>query len=266
MPRVTIPQLRQMKADGKKITLLTAYDYPTAKLLDETGIDILIVGDSLGMVMLGYSNTLPVTMEEMLHHTKAVCRGVNEALVVGDMPFMSHNTGAAEAIKNAGRFIKEGGASAVKLEGCGLGIIEIIRAIVEAGISVMGHIGLTPQFIYQMGGFKVQGKEHDQAKRLLSGAKALEEAGVFSLVLEGMPKELGSKITRSVSIPTIGIGAGAGCDGQVLVTHDLLGITGKKPARFVKQYANLYQVSKEAVERFKHEVQSGAFPTDDYSY
>jgi len=216
--------------------------------------------------MLGYPNTLPVTMEEMLHHTKAVSRGTNEALVVGDMPFMSYNLGPFEAINNAGRFIKEGDAAAVKLEGCGQHIIKITRAIVEAGIAVMGHIGLTPQFIHQMGGFKVQGKDQDQAKLLLEGAKNLEDAGIFSLVLEGMPQELASKITQSLSIPTIGIGAGIECDGQVLVTHDLLGLTERKPPKFVKQYAKLHETIFEALKTFKHEVQSGIFPSEDYTY
>jgi len=266
MAKVTIPTLKEMKDKGEKITMLTAYDYPTARVLDQAGIDILLVGDSLGMVMLGYPNTLPVTMEEMIHHTKAVSRGALEALVIGDMPFMSFNLGSFEAINNAGRFIKEGGAAAVKLEGCSHHMIEITGAVVEAGIAVMGHIGLTPQFIHQMGGFKVQGRDQNQAKLLLDGAKNLEQAGIFSLVLEGMPQDLASQITRSLSIPTIGIGAGIECDGQVLVTHDLLGITGKKPPKFVKQYANLHDIIIESVETFKHEVRSGAFPSEDYTY
>jgi 3-methyl-2-oxobutanoate hydroxymethyltransferase len=266
MAKVTIPRLKEMKAKGEKITMLTAYDYPTARLLEQAGIDILLVGDSLGMVMLGYPNTLPVTMEEMLHHTKAVSRGASEALVIGDMPFMSFNLGAFEAINNAGRFIKEGGAAAVKLEGCSQHMIEITGAVTEAGIAVMGHIGLTPQFIHQMGGFKVQGKDQDQAELLLNGAKRLEDAGIFSLVLEGIPQDLASKITRSLSIPTIGIGAGIECDGQVLVTHDLLGFTGRKPPKFVKQYANLYETIIESLKTFKHEVQSGTFPSEDYTY
>ncbi|MBN2374401.1 3-methyl-2-oxobutanoate hydroxymethyltransferase [bacterium] len=266
MAKVTIPKLKQMKADAEKITMLTAYDYPTAMLLDQAGIDILLVGDSLGMVVLGYPNTLPVTMEEMLHHTKAVCRGTKDALVVGDMPFMSYNISHTEAIKNAGRFIKEGGAAAVKLEGCGQHMIDITRAIVDAGIAVMGHIGLTPQFIHQMGGFRVQGKDQDQAQALVDGAKRLEDAGIFSLVLEGMPDEVASRITATLSIPTIGIGAGAGCDGQVLVIHDLLGLTGQRPPKFVKQYANLFKDMQEAIGAFKREVQSGAFPTKEYTY
>lgn len=266
MAKVTIPTLKEKKAKGEKITMLTAYDYPTARILDQVGIEILLVGDSLGMVMLGYPNTLPVTMDEMLHHTKAVSRGANNALVIGDMPFMSYNLGPFEAINNAGRFIKEGDASAIKLEGCGQYMIEITRSIVEAGIAVMGHIGLTPQFIHQMGGFKVQGKDQDQAKLLLDGAKKLEESGIFSIVLEGIPQDLASKITQSLSIPTIGIGAGISCDGQVLVTHDLLGFTGRKPPKFVKQYANLYETIIKSIKSFKEEVQSGAFPSEDYTY
>ena len=266
MAKVTIPGLRQMKADGKKITMLTAYDYPTARLLDEEGIDILLIGDSLGMVVLGYTNTLPVTMEEMIHHTQAVSRGVTNAIVVGDMPFMSFNLGPTDAIKNAGRFIKEGGAAAVKLEGCNDYILEITNSIVKAGIAVMGHIGLTPQLVYQMGGFKVQGKEKDQEEILINGAKRLEEAGIFSIVLEGIPPDLAGTITREVSIPTIGIGAGLECDGQVLVIHDLLGLTGRRPPKFVKQYANLHPIMKDAVHRFIEEVKTGAFPSEEYTY
>lgn len=266
MSRKTIPGLKQMKMDGEKITMLTAYDYPTAMLVDQAGIDIILVGDSLGMVVLGYNNTLPVTIEEMLHHTKAVCRGTKEAIVIGDMPFMSFNLGTTEAIRNAGRFIKEAGASAVKLEGCTARMIEITKGVVDAGISVMGHIGLTPQFIHQMGGFKVQGKEINQAEMLIEGAKGLEEAGIFALVLEGLPGGLAGKITKSIGIPTIGIGAGAECDGQVLVIHDLLGLTGKKPPKFVKQYIQLFQPMQEAIKSFKDEVRSGEFPSDEYVY
>ncbi|MGA1795394.1 MAG: 3-methyl-2-oxobutanoate hydroxymethyltransferase [bacterium] len=266
MGKVTIPKLKDMKEHGEKITMLTAYDYPIARLLDQAGIHMLLVGDSLGMVMLGYPNTLPVTMEEMLHHTRAVARGAQDALVIGDMPFMSFNLGPTDAIRNAGRFIKQGGASAVKLEGCGEPMVAITRAIVEAGIGVMGHIGLTPQFIHQMGGFRVQGRDRDQAQLLLDGAKRLEDAGIFSLVLEGIPPNLAATITRALSIPTIGIGAGVECDGQVLVIHDLLGFTGQKPPKFVKQYAHLYETMLEAVKAFSAEVQSGAFPSDDYTY
>ncbi|MGA1839364.1 MAG: 3-methyl-2-oxobutanoate hydroxymethyltransferase [bacterium] len=266
MAKVTIPLLKEKKTKGEKITMLTAYDYPTARILDQAGIDILLVGDSLGMVMLGYPNTLSVTMDEMLHHTKAVSRGASEALVIGDMPFMSYNLGSFEAIKNAGRFIKEGGAAAIKLEGCGQYMIDITRSIVEAGIAVMGHIGLTPQLIHQMGGFRVQGRDQDKAELLVGGAKKLEEAGVFAIVLEGIPKDLALRITNSLSIPTIGIGAGIFCDGQVLVIHDLLGFTGKKPPKFVKQYANLYETITKSLESFKKEVQSGAFPSEDYTY
>lgn len=266
MARVTIPKLRQMKADKEKITMLTAYDYPTARLLDQEGIDMMLVGDSLGMVVLGYPNTLPVTMDEMLHHTKAVSRGVENAIVVGDMPFMSYNIEPSDAVRNAGRFIKEGGAEAIKLEGCSEYMVKITKAIVDAGIAVMGHIGLTPQLVYQMGGFKVQGRQHDQAEFLINGAKRLEQAGIFSLVLEGIPPDLAGTITETVSMPTIGIGAGLECDGQVLVIHDLLGLTGRKPPKFVKQYANLYPVMREAIDTFIKEVKSGAFPSEDYTY
>ena len=266
MAKATIPSLKEKKTKGEKITMLTAYDYPIARILDQAGIDILLVGDTLGMIILGYPNTLPVTMEEMLHHTKAVCRGAKEALVIGDMPFMSYNLGPFEAINNAGRFIKEGGAAAIKLEGCNQYMIEIARSIVNAGIAVMGHIGLTPQLIHQMGGFKVQGRVQDQAELLLDGAKKLEEAGIFSIVLEGIPQDLAFRITKSLSIPTIGIGAGIACDGQVLVTHDLLGFTDKKPPKFVKQYANLHETIIKSVESFKKEVQSGTFPSEDYAY
>jgi len=266
MAKVTIPGLKQMKAKGEKITMLTAYDYPTALILDQSGIDMILVGDSLGMVILGYDNTLPVTMDEMLHHTRAVSRGVREALVIGDMPFMSFNQGPAEAIKNAGRFIKEGGAAAVKLEGNTKNMIEITHAVVNAGICVMGHIGLTPQFIYQMGGFKLQGKDIDQAGLLIDGAKKLEDAGIFSLVLEGIPGQLAGSITKSLSIPTIGIGAGKECDGQVLVTHDLLGFIDKKPPKFVKQYIKLFPLVQDAINKFKEEVVSGQFPAEEYTY
>jgi len=264
--KVTIPGLKQMKQEGRKITMLTAYDYPTAVLLDKAGIDILLVGDSLGMVVLGYENTLPVTMDEMLHHTKAVKRGCKRGLIVGDMPFLSFNVDSTQAIENAGRFIKEGGAEAVKLEGATEPVLRTIRCLVEAGIAVMGHIGLTPQLVHQMGGFKVQGREKESAELLIEGAGKLEDAGAFALVLEGIPADLARIITQKLSIPTIGIGAGPHCDGQVLVTHDLLGLSGAPKPKFVKQYASLHPLILSALSSFRQEVLEGKFPTDEYSY
>jgi 3-methyl-2-oxobutanoate hydroxymethyltransferase len=220
--RVTTAVVREMKNRGEKIAVLTTYDYPTAYLLDQSGLDILLVGDSLGMVVLGYTSTLPVTMEEMIHHTKAVCRGVERAMVIADMPFMSYQVSAEAALRNAGRFLKETDAQAVKLEG-GREVAEMTRRMTVSGIPVMGHLGLTPQSVQQFGGFKVQGRGDEAARRILEDARNLEEAGVFSIVLEAVPSELAGEITRSLSIPTIGIGAGAVCDGQVLVTNDMLG-------------------------------------------
>ena len=264
--KITIPGLKKMKQARQKITMLTAYDYPTAILLDKSGIDILLVGDSLGMVMLGYENTLPVTMEEMIHHTRAVKRGCKRGLIVGDMPFLSFNVDHREAIRNAGRFIKEGGAEAVKLEGAAGPILNTIDAIVNAGVAVMGHIGLTPQMVHQMGGFKVQGKDQKTADFLIEGAEKLEEAGVFTLVLEGVPSDLAQKITRHLSIPTLGIGAGPHCDGQVLVTHDLLGLSESPKPKFVKQYASLYPLMISAISSYKQEVLEGKFPSKEYTY
>lgn len=244
---------------GEKITVLTAYDASFARLLDDTGIDVILVGDSLGMVLLGYESTVPVTMEEMLHHARAVKHGVQRALLVGDMPFMSYQVSVPEAISNAGRFLKEAGCDAVKLEG-GLEVCDTVRALVGAGVPVMGHIGLTPQTASQLGGYKVQGKDLDSARKLLRSARALEEAGAFSLVLECIPEELAQVITAALSIPTIGIGAGRFCDGQVLVTHDLLGMFEKFVPSFVKTYVNLAPQIREAVTSFRDEVKSGAFP------
>ena len=255
-----------MKQEGQKITMLTAYDYPTALLLDKAGIDIVLVGDSLGNVILGYENTLPVTMKEMLHHTRAVKRGCRRGLIVGDMPFLSFNVESKNAIKNAGRFIKNGGAEAVKLEGATESTLKTIHAIVDAGIAVMGHIGLTPQMVHQMGGFKVQGKDAKSADILIEGARRLEDAGIFALVLEGVPSDLAQKITRHVSIPTLGIGAGPHCDGQVLVTHDLLGLSEFPKPKFVKQYASLYPLMLSAVNAYKQEVLEGKFPSKEYTY
>ncbi len=263
--KITIPKLLEKKQRAEKITMLTAYDYPTAQVLDQAGIDILLVGDSLGMVILGYENTLPVTMEEMIHHTKAVCLGRQRALVVGDMPFMSFHLSITETVRNAGRFIKEAGAEAVKLEWIA-GAADKTRALVDAGIPVMGHVGLTPQMIHRMGGFKVQGRAADERQRLLEEARRLEEAGAFAIVLEGIPAEVAREITHNIGIPTIGIGAGPDCDGQVLVTHDLLGLNPGKPPKFVREYAQLRQQITDAIDHFKHDVELGEFPSEEYWY
>lgn len=263
--RLNIPRLQQKKKIGEKITMLTAYDYLTARVLDEAGIDILLVGDSLGMVVLGYENTLPVTMDEMLHHTKAVCRGRQRALVVGDMPFLSFHLGVSDTIRNAGRFIKEAGAEAVKLEWI-TEAAEITDALVDMGIPVMGHVGLTPQMVHHMGGFKVQGRDVDQAKKLLEEALSLEEAGAFAIVLEGIPVTVAKEITQQLKIPTIGIGAGPDCDGQVLVITDLLGQNPGKPPKFVKEYAHIKQQITDAAVKFKQEVEAGEFPAEEHCY
>jgi 3-methyl-2-oxobutanoate hydroxymethyltransferase len=265
MSRVTTATLQEMKEKKVKSTMLTAYDYPTACLLDEAGIDILLVGDSLGNVVLGYENTLPVTMEESLHHTAAVARGAKRAMVVGDMPFLSYQTTVADAVWNAGRYLKEAGAHAVKLEG-GRERAEAVRAMVETGIPVMGHLGLTPQSVHQFGGYRVQGKSDEGARRLLEDAQALQEAGIFSLVLECIPADLAGEITRGLSIPTLSCGAGPRCDGQVMVFHDMVGITGRKAPKFVKQYANLHDVIREALASFKKEVEDGSFPGPEHCY
>jgi 3-methyl-2-oxobutanoate hydroxymethyltransferase len=265
LSRVTTATLQEMKAKGVKSTLLTAYDYPTARLLDEAGIDILLVGDSLGNVVLGYENTLPVTMEESLHHTAAVARGAKRAMVVGDMPFLSYQTTIADAVWNAGRYLKEAGAHAVKLEG-GRERADAVRAMVETGIPVMGHLGLTPQSVHQFGGFRVQGKSEDAARRLIEDAVILEEAGIFSLVLECVPAELAEEVTTNLCIPTLSCGAGPRCSGQVMVLHDMLGFSGGKVPKFVKQYANLHDVIIEALTTFKKEVQEGVFPGPEHCY
>lgn len=238
MMKNTVSTFREQKAKGEKISMLTAYDYSTAKLMDEAGINGILVGDSLGMVMLGYEDTLPVTMEDMIHHTAAVCRGAKNTLVVGDMPFMSYQVSVEEAVYNAGRLMKEGRCQAVKLEG-GASVCPQIRAITNASIPVMAHIGLTPQSINAFGGFKVQGKSEEAAKKLLEDAKAVEEAGAFAVVLECVPAKLAELISKSISIPTIGIGAGAGCDGQILVYQDMLGLFSDFTPKFVKKYANV---------------------------
>lgn len=253
------------KAKGKKLSMLTAYDYSTAKLEDESGINGILVGDSLGNVVLGYEDTVSVTMEDMIHHGAAVARGAKNALVVVDMPFMSYEATVEEAVRNAGRLMKEGRAGAVKLEG-GVRVAEQIRAIVKAGIPVMGHIGLTPQSINVFGGFKVQGKSEEAARALLADAKAVEEAGAFAVVIEAVPAALAQMITDAVSIPTIGIGAGAGCDGQILVYQDMLGMFSDFTPKFVKRYANVGEVMREAFANYAAEVASGAFPTEEHTY
>ncbi|GAC1472564.1 MAG: 3-methyl-2-oxobutanoate hydroxymethyltransferase [Candidatus Dormibacteraceae bacterium] len=262
----TVLDVQRFKDEHRRFAMVTAYDYLSARILDEAGIPILLVGDSLGMVMLGYPTTLPVTLDEMIHHAKAVARGSRQALLVGDLPFMSYHTSVEQGIASAGRFIQEGGMHAVKLEGGGAQVVEITRRLTELGIPVMSHLGLTPQSIHQMGGFKVQGKSEAQAARILADAKGLEEAGAFSVVLEGVPSELASRVTQSLHIPTIGIGAGAGTDGQVLVYHDLLGLTTGKAPKFVKRYANLAEDIGNAVQRFARDVASGEFPGPENSY
>ena len=269
--KVTVPELLQRKslaADSthkKRITCLTAYDYPTARLMDEAGVDVVLVGDSVAMVVLGYESTLPLTMEEALHHTKAVRRGVQRALVVADMPFGTYQGDVNEALQNAVRFVKEAGAEAVKVEG-GERRLEVIARMTEAEIPVMGHVGLTPQSVNAMGGYRVQGKTAGGAEQLLRDARAVEAAGAFAIVLEGIPRELAAEITKSVRIPTIGIGAGPECDGQILVLHDLLGLTFQEPPKFARRYANVGEVISQAVREYCADVQRGSFPSDAESY
>ena len=263
--RTTITQLKQMKERGERIAMVTAYDYPTARFLDEAGVPVILVGDSLGMVVLGYDSTLPVTMEIMLHHTRAVVRGCQHALVVADMPFMSYQADPVEAMRNAARFLQDAGAQAVKLEG-GITVAPTVRRLVDAGIPVMGHIGLTPQSVHQMGGYKVQGREAAAAARLLHDAQALDEAGVFSIVVEGVPAPLSHVITERVSVPTIGIGAGVHCDGQVQVFHDMMGFYPDFLPKHAKRYATIGETIKEAAGRYIDEVKTGAFPTSKESY
>jgi 3-methyl-2-oxobutanoate hydroxymethyltransferase len=263
--RVSITEIREMKQKGEKIAMLTAYDYATAKLIDEAGIPLILVGDSLGMVVLGYESTIPVTMDEMIHHTKAVVRGTTRALIVGDMPFMTYQVSVDDALRNAAKFIQEGGAQTVKLEG-GENMAETVKRVVSSGIPVMGHIGLTPQSIHQIGGFKVMGKTPEAAVRLINDAKALDEAGVFAIVLECVPEPLSKLITEKVSVPTIGIGAGKYCDGQVQVISDLLGLYTDFVPKHAKQYARLFEIIKSATADYIAEVQVGAFPTEKQSY
>ena len=263
--RVTVQTLRAMTSRGERITMVTAYDATFARMLDEGGADVLLVGDSLGMVVQGHETTLPVTMDEMLYHCRAVARGSRRAHLVGDMPFMSYQAAPEDALRNAGRFLAEGGMHAVKLEG-GIDMAPSVRKIVAAGIPVMGHVGLTPQSVHALGGFKVQGKREEDAVRVLRDAKALAEAGAYAVVLEGIPSELASHITAELPIPTIGIGAGPHCDGQVLVCYDLLGLTPERVPRFVKQYEHFYANGVAAIGRFREEVQSGAFPSPQHSF
>jgi len=261
---ITANEIKEMKLRAEKIVMLTAYDYSTAKLVDEAGVPLILVGDSLGMVLLGYESTIPVTMDEMIHHTKAVTKGAKQGMVIGDMPFMTYHTGTSDTLRNAARFIQEGGAQAVKLEG-GTVVAETVRRIVDCGIPVMGHIGLTPQSIHQLGGHKVQGKTPDAAERLLGDARALEQAGVFAIVLELVPAPLSKLITEKVSIPTIGIGAGPDCDGQVQVISDLLGMFADFVPKHAKQYAKLAGTIRTAITDYMAEVKSGSFPTAEHS-
>ncbi len=263
--RKTILDMQEMKAKGTKIAVLTAYDYPLARLVDQAGIDMVLVGDSVGVVVAGYDTTLPVTMEEMLYHTRAVMRGTVGALVVADLPFLSYQTDLRDARLNAGRLIKEAGAQAVKLEG-GENVAETIRAIVDMDIPVVGHIGLTPQSVHRMGGYKVQGRQEEQARQLLADARAVEAAGAFSLVLEGIPATLAREITETVAIPTIGIGAGVHCDGQVLVLHDILGLCEKYSPKFVKKYADISGIIRQGVEDYIREVKEEIFPGEEHTF
>lgn len=263
--KVTAPSLRASKERGERLVCLTAYDYPMARIVDEAGIDIILVGDSIGNAVLGYGNTVPVTLEEIIMHTRAVRRGTQRALLVADMPYGSYHTGADDAVRNALRLIKEGAAEAVKLEG-GRKRAPLVKRLVDEEVPVMGHIGLTPQSVNKLGGYRVQGKTAAAARALLDDAHALEDAGAFSIVLEVVPKEIAQMITESVSVPTIGIGAGEHCDIQVLVIHDLIGLSFGKQPRFVRQYANLREVMTDAISRFAEDVRNGTYPSDEESY
>jgi 3-methyl-2-oxobutanoate hydroxymethyltransferase len=263
--KLLVSDLWDMKRQGKKITMITAYSYPQGLIVDEAGIDIILVGDSLGMVELGYRDTVPVTMDEMLMHTKAVTRGVKRAHVVGDMPFMSYNISIEQGVTNAGILYKDGLADSVKLEG-GQDMAAVVRAIVKAGIPVFGHIGLTPQTAAMLGGFKVQGKSVDQARRVVDDALALEDAGAFALILEAIPRQLAGIITQKVKIPTVGIGGGLDCDGQVLVLHDMVGLFRRFTPKFVKVYADVYSVQLDAVKRYIADVQGSKFPAEEHTF
>lgn len=265
MPKITIHDLLKKKAEKRKITMLTAYDYPFARIVDEAGIDGIIVGDSLAMVVQGIENTLPVTMDEMVYHTKIVARAVSNAIVIGDMPFMSYQTSIGDAVRNAGRFLKEAGASAVKIEG-GAEVAEHIRAMTKSDIPVMAHIGLTPQSIHRMGGYKIQGRTKEAAERLREEAHIAEDAGAFSLILEAIPAELAAQITEELTIPTIGIGAGPSCDGQVLVLHDVIGLFERFLPKFAKRYVNVKDEVLRAIKNYKEEVEKGVFPSDEHSF
>jgi 3-methyl-2-oxobutanoate hydroxymethyltransferase len=263
--KITVPQILDRKLRAEKITCLTAYDYPTARLVDESGIDMVLVGDTLAQVVLGYDSTLPVTVDEMLHHLRAVRRAVRRALVIADLPFGAYHADESEGVRASIRYVKEGGAECVKLEG-GKKRASLIRRLVEAEIPVMGHVGLTPQSVNAFGGYRVQGKSAEAGAELLADAQAVEDAGAFALVLEGMPRELGAMITRRLRIPTIGIGAGPECDGQVLVLHDLLGLSFTAPAKFVRRYADLAGVMRAAFAQFREDVHAGTYPDDRESY
>jgi 3-methyl-2-oxobutanoate hydroxymethyltransferase len=262
--KVTTRTFREKKERGEPISMLTAYDYPTAQAMDQVGVDSILVGDSLAMVVLGYENTLPVTMEEMLHHSRAVARGAKTALLIGDMPFMSYQASVEDAVRNAGRFLQQGNMDAVKLEG-GRERVDAVRAITGAGIPVIGHLGLTPQSVHQLGGYRAQGKTATAAKRLLEDAILLEEAGCFGIVLESVPARLGELVSQKLHIPTIGIGAGVGCDGQVLVTHDLLGLFDRFTPKFVKQYADFHAEMQRAFSEYIDDVQTKTFPAAEHS-
>jgi 3-methyl-2-oxobutanoate hydroxymethyltransferase len=262
---MSIPALGEMKERGENISMLTAYDYPTARLLDEAGVDVLLVGDSLGMVVLGYESTVYVTLEEMIHHIKAVVRGAQRALVIGDLPFGSYNEDPSQAICSATRLIKEGGCAAVKLEG-GIEMAATVRAVANAGIPVVGHVGLLPQTATKVGGFKVQGRTAEDALALFESGRALEKAGAFMIVIEAVPAPVGMLLSRSLTVPVIGIGAGAGCDGQVLVTLDMLGLQEALTPRYLKRYAHLASTVEDAVRRYVSEVKAGAFPAEEHTY
>jgi len=264
--RVTIPALQSKKANKEKITALTAYDFPIARIVDDAGIDLVLVGDSLGMVVLGYDNTMPVTMDEMIHHTKPVVRAVKRALVIGDMPYFSFHLSTEESVFNASRFIKEAGAQGVKIEGASKKRLKLIESLVEAEIPVMGHVGLTPQSIHHIGQFKVKGSEEGEARKVIQDAVNLEKAGVFAVILECIPMELAGIITEKLKVPTIGIGAGPRCDGQILVFHDLVGYSSGYLPKFVKKYADLHGIISQAVGKYKEDVQKGVFPDDEHSY
>lgn len=264
MKKITVLDIGKMKEEGEKIPVLTAYDYSMAKILDEAGVPIILIGDSAGMVFAGYKNTLSVTMAEIRYHTRAVANGAKNAMIVADMPFLSYQTSVEDAKRNAGLLVQEG-AEAVKLEG-GVVVADTISAIIDMGVPVMGHIGLTPQAIHRMGGYKVQGKEKRQRKRLFDDARAVEKAGAFSIVLEGMPSDLAREITEAISIPTIGIGAGPHCDGQVLVIHDVLGLYDNIKPRFIKRYANLKEIISSAVNVYVEDVKKGRFPGKEHSF